>query len=90
MTHIAEDCKSSLNVEQEEPFTEKFHRMNLWEYPKLYNVANSFRGQYNLSSFTFKELDEFMWLELAPLLGAKTTQSDAGAEVENLRLACEV
>jgi hypothetical protein len=35
---------------------------SLWDYPRFRNVVDKFRGHYGLDSFSYKELDKFMFL----------------------------
>jgi hypothetical protein len=41
----------------------KFQRQNLRKYPVFYDTMIAFRDFYKLGSFTFRELDKFLWLE---------------------------
>ncbi len=37
------------------------HHQDLYDYSIFCNIMTAFRGQFGLSSFTFKEIDKFLW-----------------------------
>lgn len=41
---------------------DEFHRQDLWQYVRFKSVILRFRDHYNLSSFSFKDIDKFLWL----------------------------
>ena len=43
-----------------------FLHADLWDYPKFLNIVTSFREFYGLGSFTFKDLDKFLYLQCEP------------------------
>jgi heme oxygenase len=40
----------------------KFHRKDLLVYDRFKEIAKRFREHYNLSAFTIKDIDKFLWL----------------------------
>ena len=36
--------------------------LNDWGYPEFYGLMTRFRDHYGLRSFTFKDIDKFLWL----------------------------
>jgi hypothetical protein len=52
------------SLQKPERFTEsRFAHDGLWDYPKFLEIMSSFHDHYGLGSFTFKEIDKFLWLE---------------------------
>jgi hypothetical protein len=41
----------------------QFRRQDLWEYRRFKEIMLDFRNYYGLSSFDFKDIDKFLWLE---------------------------
>lgn len=42
---------------------QSFQRQNLRQYAIFYDTMIAFQNHYKLDSFTFKEIDKFLWLE---------------------------
>ena len=40
-----------------------FQRQDLWHYPRFKVIMTTFRAFYDLTTFTLKDLDKFLWLE---------------------------
>ena len=53
----------------------KFTLDSLWTYPTFRNVVDKFRGHYGLDSFSYKELDKFMYLFGRRLLAEAAAKS---------------
>lgn len=52
------------SLQKQERFTEsRFAHDELWDYPKFLEIMSSFHDHYGHGSFTFKEIDKFLWLE---------------------------
>lgn len=52
------------SLQKQDRFATIFKRnADLWEYPKFCEVMTAFRDRYGLGSFTFKEIDKFLWSE---------------------------
>ena len=58
-----------------------FLHPDLWNYPKFLNIMIAFRDSHGLGSFTFKEIDKFLFIEGAPTAPppADPQQSGPGA-----------
>ena len=60
-----------------------FKRYELRDYPRFFKVMGEFRSFYKLGSFSFKEIDKFLWTEGGELLRNEWTKKSAevpGAE----------
>jgi hypothetical protein len=55
-------------LQKQNPFA-TFFKTNayLWNYPDFVKVISAFRDVFGLGSFTFKEIDKFLWSEGAAL-----------------------
>jgi hypothetical protein len=54
------------NLQQQNAFAAAFHHPHLWDYPKFHNIVVTFRDAHGLSTFTFKEIDKFLYLQGEP------------------------
>jgi hypothetical protein len=51
-------------LQKQDPFAPFFKtNADLWDYPKFREVIIAFRDHYGLGSFTFKDIDKFLWFE---------------------------
>jgi hypothetical protein len=57
----------------------QFKRKDLWNYPELKKIVTEFRDHYGLRSFTFKQIDAFLFLEGGKLLVAKEQEKQPAA-----------
>jgi hypothetical protein len=55
-----------------------FLHPDLWHYSKFLNIMTNFRNFHGLDSFTFKEIDKFLFLEGAPHSSPLPDPSEAG------------
>jgi len=53
------------NLQQHDRFASFLHP-DLWNYPKFLQIMQAFRDAHKLSSYSFKEIDKFLYLEGAP------------------------
>lgn len=52
------------SLQKRDRFSPFFKRnADLWDYPRFLEVMIAFRERYGLGSFTFKEIDKFLWSE---------------------------
>ncbi|WP_263357997.1 hypothetical protein [Acidicapsa ligni] len=51
------------SLQQQQAFATSFIHPHLWDYPKFHSIVVSFRDAHGLGSFTFKELDKFLFLQ---------------------------
>jgi hypothetical protein len=51
---------------QKQSHFSSFLHPDLWNHSRFLKIATDFRGFYGLDSFTFKEIDKFLYLEGAP------------------------
>jgi len=56
-----------------------FLHPDLWNYPKFVKIMTGFRSFHGLDSFTFKEIDKFLFLESAPRAAASPDEPRLGA-----------
>jgi hypothetical protein len=54
------------NLQLHKPFAPGFIHPHLWDYPKFQSIVIAFRDAYGLGSFTFKEIDKFLYLQGEP------------------------
>ena len=52
-------------LQQQRRFASFLHP-DLWDYPKFINIVAAFRDSHGLGSFTYKEIDKFLFLQGAP------------------------
>lgn len=52
-------------------FSMSFRRQDLWDYFKFKEIVIAFRSAYGLDSFTFKELDQFLFYRGEELLSKR-------------------
>jgi hypothetical protein len=57
----------------------QFKRKDLWNYPKFKKIVAEFRDHFGLQSFTFKQIDAFLFLEGGKLLAAKEKKKQPAA-----------
>jgi len=70
------------SLRKQERFTEDpFAHDELWDYPKFLQIMSSFRDHYGLGSFTFKEIDKFLWLEGEGPTGVETNPDAESPQV---------
>lgn len=50
-------------LQKQEKFAPNLEHADLWVYPRFCRVMNAFRSYYKLESFTFKQIDKFLWSE---------------------------
>jgi hypothetical protein len=48
-----------------------FHQNDLWDYPQFKKIVIQFRDENDLRDFNFKQIDKFMYLQGAVLVGRK-------------------
>jgi hypothetical protein len=53
-------------LQQQKAFTPAFHHPHLWDYPKFHGIVVTFRDAHGLGTFTFKEIDKFLYLQGEP------------------------
>ena len=53
------------NLQQQDHFASFLHP-DLWNYSKFLQIMTAFRDNHGLSTFTFKEIDKFLYLEGVP------------------------
>ena len=52
-------------------YLHQFPQKDLWVYPKFKKIVEEFQASNDLGDFTFKEIDKFLFLQGAILLGRK-------------------
>lgn len=52
-------------LQQQDHFSSFLHP-DLWNYPRFHKIVSEFRSFHGLDSFTFKEIDKFLYLDGAP------------------------
>lgn len=54
------------NLQQQNRFAAAFIHPHLWDYPRFHNIMVTFRDFHGLGSFSFKEIDKFLYLQGEP------------------------
>ena len=54
------------NLQQQSAFAAAFIHPHLWDYPKFHKIVVTFRDAHGLNTFTFKEIDKFLYLQGEP------------------------
>jgi hypothetical protein len=54
------------DLEKQNSFAPAFFHPYLWDYPKFHSIMVTFRDFHGLGSFTFKEIDKFLYLQGEP------------------------
>jgi len=53
-------------LQNQNTFAPAFIHPHLWDYPKFHSIVVAFRDFHGLDSFTFKEIDKFLYLQGEP------------------------
>jgi hypothetical protein len=56
--HYVDECLWT--YKKQDQFFE-FHRQDLYEYDKFVRIVSIFRDHYGLASFSFRQIDKFLW-----------------------------
>ena len=54
------------SLQKQNAFAAAFIHPHLWDYPKFHAIMVTFRDFHGLGSFTFKEIDKFLYLQGEP------------------------
>lgn len=55
------------------------HRQDLWNYPKFRDIMTALRDQFGLGSFSFKQIDAFLWSQGEAIWAAAEEDETAAA-----------
>jgi len=66
------------SLQKQKPFAPAFMHPHLWDYPKFHTIAVAFRDTHGLGSFTFKEIDKFLYLQGEPRVHAVPDEPQPG------------
>jgi len=65
-------------LQQKSSFAPEFIHPHLWDYPRFHSIVLAFRSFHGLDSFTFKEIDKFLYLQGEPRVQAIPDEPQPG------------
>jgi hypothetical protein len=68
------------SLQKQAHFAEFFIKNEFWDYSEFRKVMIAFRTVYGLESFTFKDIDKFLWLYGGKSSPVNALQVEAGSE----------